>query len=240
MIKTKLLFISAILMIAGCQSGENERSGKFKTMMLKATGEVETLPDEASFNIRLSCLNRSIQLSKECLVEKSNELTASLLQMGIDQDDILTTGVEMDKSYTWNRNTRVFQGYQSSTTLYVTVKALDNLDEIYTELLTDKNLEIGGLSYNHSQMDSLKNEAYLDALKKSQLLADKLLTGLPASSKEILKIGNVEISSSLPEMRESVNEEMEMVSDAVAKRSIAVNRGTVSIRATLYVEFLIE
>ena len=237
---SKLLILSVIFLSGACQPENNKSSDKYKTLMIKATGEVEVLPDEASFTIRLSCINKAIEQSKACLVEKSNGLTERLLQLGVKQDDILTTTVEMNKSFTWSRNTQVFQGYQSSTTIYLTVKEINDLDEIYTALLSDENLEIGGLSYTHSQMDSLKNEAYLDALKKSQDLANKLITGLPESTTEILKIGNVEISSSSPEVMEAVQEEMAVQADARYNRSMAVNRGTVRIRATLFVEYLME
>ncbi len=230
------------LMIIACQPQSDAPCSKYKTMMIRAQGEVETLPDEASFQLSLNCLDKSIKRSKQCLVDKSNELTDRLKELGIDGEDILTTAVNLNKSYTWSRNSRIFEGYRSTTTMYVTVKNLDKLDEIYTELLENRNLELGGLSYTHTKMDSLQNEAYLKALQNAQGLADKLLGGLPEKESEVLKIGNVEISSSVPQP-ERPSDEMEVMQEtkmAVRKQSVAINKGTVLVNATLYVEFQID
>jgi uncharacterized protein YggE len=213
--------------------------------MIKSAGEVETLPDMASFQIDLSCLEPTVKASKDCLVKKSNELTAKLLSFGVEKKDILTAAVSLNKSYTWKNNSNVFEGYRSSTTTYITVRNLDKLDEIYTELLENRNLELGGLSYAHSKMDSLQNEAYMNALKKSAVLADKLLTGLPEKKKEILKIGNVAISSSNPQADKQEEVTMEASMDGFAanlrnQKSISMNQGTVKVYATLYAEYLIK
>jgi uncharacterized protein YggE len=148
----------------------------------------------------------------------------------------------MNKSYAWRNNSSVFEGYRSSTTVFVTVRNIEKLDEIYTELLENRNLDLGGLSYSHSRLDSLKNEAYVNALEKSGILTDILLGKLPESKKEILKIGNVEISASMPEANESKYEaEFDMEEVAVSKnKSIAISKGTVRVTATLFVEYQIK
>ncbi|HEX5001859.1 MAG TPA: SIMPL domain-containing protein [Bacteroidia bacterium] len=210
--------------------------------MIKSEGEVETLPDEASFYIELSCIDKSIKVSKNCLVDKSNNLINTLLKFEIRKDDILTTAVNMSKSYTWKFNSNVFEGYRSSTTVYVTVKDIEKLDDIYTELMENQNLDLGGLSYSHSKLDSLKNEAYVKALEKAGILADKLLEKLPESKKEILKIGNVEIKASYPKDEESNFELKERAANINmnANNSIAISKGTVLVTATLFVEYQIR
>lgn len=126
--------------------------------------------------------------------------------------------------------------------MFVTVRAIEKLDEIYTELLENRNLDLEGLNYSHSKIDSLKNEAYINALWKSGILTDRLLEKIPESQKEILKIGNVEISASTPETeriekRETRLFEEEMVSQ---NQSMAISTGTVKVTATLFVEYQIK
>lgn len=233
-----LLFIIAIFIFFSCQNNERADPAKFKTIMIRSSGEVETLPDMATFHINLNCLNPSVKTSKNCLVEKSNELTNKLLSFGIEKDNILTTTVNLNKSYTYRNNTRVFEGYRSSTSMWVTVKNIEVLDEIYTELLENRDLDLGGLSYSHSEMDSLRNEAYVKALEKAGVLSDRLLEKLPESGKEILKIGNIEISSSLPEQREFQQDAVE--EKAVQYNSVSINPGTVKVTSTLFVEYQIN
>lgn len=234
--------ILSVLILFGCQNNSPNERSKFKTIMIKSYGQIEALPDLATFYINLNCLEKSLKISKKCLVDKSNELNSKLISLGIDQDDILTTSVNLNKNYTWVKNTRVFEGYNSSTRMFITIRDINNIDEIYTELFENRNLDLGGLSYLHSKIDSLKNEAYVDALKKASILADKLLIELPESEKEILKIGNVEISASLPETKDLKYEaEYDAVEESsVQNQSLVISKGTVIVNSTLYVEYQIE
>ena len=238
-----ILALLISLSLVSCQTDSTLAPSKFKTIMIKSVGEVEALPDVATFHINLNCLQKSVKVSKQCLVDKSNELNSKLLSFGIKQDDILTTSVNMNKSYTWRNNSQVFEGFNSSTTIHVTLRDINKLDQIYTELLENRNLDLNGLAYSHSKIDSLKNDAYVDALKKSDILADKLLAELPSSEKEILKIGNVEISASMPEsnqLREQEQEGYAVAEVAAQNRSIAISKGTVLVKATLFVEYQIK
>ncbi|HEX8562682.1 MAG TPA: SIMPL domain-containing protein [Flavobacterium sp.] len=234
----KLLVLLSLVIISGCQR-DSDQSGHFKTILIKSEGEIETVPDMAKFQISLNCMDKSIAASKSCLVAKSNELTAKLLAYGIDEKDILTTAVDLHKSYSWRNNTSVFDGYNSHTSLIITVKNIDKLDKIYTELLGNTNLEVSGLTYSHSKLDDLENDAYLKALAKSGLLADKILEKIPESEKEILRIANTEISSSVPNLNERAEQDG-FATASVAAQSVAINKGTVHIVATLYVEYLID
>lgn len=228
-----------VLNSQGQASAENDSNVTYKTITLRSTGAVETLPDMASFNINLSCLDKSVENAKNCLAKKSNALMKTLQSFGVAEDDILTTAVNLNKSYTWERNTRVFEGYKSSTSVFVTVKNLDKLDTIYTALLGNENLDLSGLSYAHSKLDDLKNDAYVDALKKANTLANRLLEELPEAKKEILKIGNVEITASLPENHAKMAIESDRAALSSNNTPVAISTGTVKVRATLYVVYQI-
>ncbi|HEX9980237.1 MAG TPA: SIMPL domain-containing protein [Flavobacterium sp.] len=235
----RFITLACLLAIVSCQRTTGTDPA-FKTIMIKSNGEVEALPDEAAFHIALYCLENSVKASKNCLVTKSNELIGRLQSLGIKKNDILTTSVNLNKSYTWRNNSNVFEGYRSTTTLIVTIKNIDKLDEVYTELLENRNLELSDLSYTHSKIDSLQNEAYLQALKKSGTLADKLLEKLPEDEKEVLKIGNIEMTSSMPQARGFISDATMEQASAVSNQSIGINTGMVRIAATLYVEYQIR
>jgi uncharacterized protein YggE len=238
--KNILALCLMLVTITSCQMNTSTSSStKFKTFMIESVGKVETMPNEASFYINLSCLDKSVTSARECLVRQSNELMTKLLGYGIKKEDIQTNSVSLEKSYTWTNNSRVFEGYRSSTSLVVKVRDLDKLDVIYTDLLENEHLDLGGLTFAHSDIENLKNEAYVNALKKADVLADKLLTELPEKNREVLKIGNVQITSSNPgvqEPRAMMYAKAEM-SDA---GSVAISTGKITVQATLYVEYLIK
>ena len=212
-----------------------------QSLMLRSSGQVETTPDMASFSLNLSCLDKSVSTAKECLVKKSNELKSRLLALGIAEKDLLTTSVDLSKSYNWKNNSQVFEGYAASTSLTVTVRKLDELDKIYSELLENRNLDLYGLTYSHSKYDSLQNEAYAQALKKAGVLADRLVKEMGKTKKEFVKVGNVAFSASEPKPVGTYQmEDAEVKANWASAKPIAIGKGTVVVAAELQVEFGVE
>ena len=212
-----------------------------KTITMSSVGVITVLPNIASFSINISCLRKNSKLSKDCLADKSDRLNTQLLNLGISKNDILTTDLQMYKDYKWSQNTQVFQGYKSLITVYVTVRELGNLDATYTQLFENQNLEVGGLSYAHSNLDSLKNEAYLKALEKSRILADKLLEKLPQNKKEIISISNFRDLGHFGEYRGGTPKlKVSALQDANAQPRLVVNKGNITVKSHLFVQFKIE
>lgn len=239
-----LITTISLLFVLSCHSQSaitnSNSNSNLKTIMLRATGEVETLPDMASFSINLSCLDKSLEAAKNCLVDKSNALMKTIKSFGISQDDILTSAVNLNKSYTWEKNSKIFEGYNCSTSVYVTVKNLDKLEDLYTALLGNENLDLNGLRYSHSKMDELENEAYVNALQKANNLADRLLDNLPESKKEILKIGNVQITASQPQSYAKAASFEDRAAFSATDQPVAISAGMVKVSATLFVEYQIK
>jgi uncharacterized protein YggE len=237
-----IIIICSILIFVSCQEQEDDNS-KFKTVIIKSVGNVETLPDIATFYVSLSCVDKSITESKECLINKTSELTSKLTSFKIPGKDILTTSINMNKSYTWKNNSRVFEGYKSNTTVHITLKKIELLEDIYTDLIENKNTTINGLQYSSSKIDSLQNEAYINALKKSEILAEKLLENIPEKRKEVLKIGNIQISSSSPnsiEINNNSNLRKSSEYKSQVNKTVSISNGTVKINAILFVEYQIK
>ncbi|NER10155.1 Uncharacterized conserved protein YggE, contains kinase-interacting SIMPL domain [Muriicola jejuensis] len=235
-----LTILLAFLFIAGCRVGSTQIQNPPKTIMLKSVGEIETLPNMASFRANLSCVESTVLAAKECLVVKSNALTDQLKGFGIAPKDILTTNVELNKKYRWDNGEQVFIGYESSTSIVVTVRSMDSLPMIYSTLLENENLNLGGLSYSHSDINGLENKAYLDALSKANALADELLSQLPETEKAISRISNVTPEVSFPVNDMQRNSVMNLEMDMKQGGDIAVNTGTLKVRALLYVEYQIR
>ena len=232
-----LLLLSSFLLLVSCRTNTAVQP-PYKSMMIKSVGEVEVQPDMASFYVNLSCIDKSIEQSKQCLVSQSKNLHSKLIGFGIEEKDLQTGSVTMNKSYIWNNGTRIFEGYRSTTQVFVTIRNIDKLDDVYTSLLGDELLELAALNYSHSKMDSLKNEAYINALDKSMATVDKLLENLPESKKEVMNIGNVEINTQAPELKYRFGNADRMEVDA--NQTVAISPGIIRINATLFVEYRIR
>lgn len=219
-------------MLISCNPEKN-----YKTILLKTSGIVEVAPDEASLSLNLSCVDKNIEQAKTCLLSISSRLNEDMINFKIRKEDILTTNVNLNKDYVWINNSNIFNGYLASTTTRVKIRDLTILDEIYTKLLSNENLTIGSLTYNHSRLDSINEVAYLIALENANKLADKILSRLPEKNKAISRISNFEITRSEidPEPVMRKNEEFAVQ----AQDQLTVNIGNMIAEKALYVEFKI-
>jgi len=228
----RLSILLSVIMLISCNPEKDS-----KTILLKSSGIVEVAPDEASLSLNLSCVDKNIEQAKSCLLNISSRLNEDLINFKIRKEDILTTNVNLNKDYVWINNSNIFNGYLASTTTRVKIRDLTILDEVYTKLLSNENLTIGSLIYNHSKLDSINEVAYLIALENADKLADKILSRLPEKNKAITQISNFEITRSKinPEPGLMKNEEF-----AVQDQSqLTVNIGNMIAEKALYVEFKI-
>ncbi len=227
-----LSIILSVILLASCNTGK-----EFKTILLKTSGVVEVAPDEASISLNLSCVDKNVEQAKTCLLNISSGLNEDLINFKIRKEDILTTNVSLNKDYAWIDNSNIFNGYLASTTTIVKIRDLKILDDVYTKLLSNENLAIGSLTYNHSKLDSIGEVAYLIALENANQLADKILSRLPEKKKAITQISNFEISKSEINPGSGLrNFEKSVVQDQV---QLTVNIGNMIVEKALYVEFKI-
>jgi len=228
----RLSIILSVILLISCNPEKN-----YKTILLKTSGIVEVAPDEASLSLNLTCVDKNIEQAKTCLLNISSRLNEDMINFKIRKEDILTTNVNLNKDYVWINNSNIFNGYLASTTTRVKIRDLTTLDEVYTKLLSNENLTIGSLTYNHSRLDSINEVAYLIALENANKLADKILSRLPEKNKAITRISNFEITRSeiIPEPDLRKLEEF-VVQD---QRQLTINIGNMIAEKALYVEFKI-
>ncbi|MFC0878081.1 SIMPL domain-containing protein [Saccharicrinis sp. FJH2] len=230
----KKIVIVAILstFLIGCQQNISN-----KTIVLKASGYVLAEPDQASIDLNLNCVDKNMEKAKSKLINKANTVNDILKKLGVDEKDILTTSLRLNKEYQWRNNSNVFTGYNASSQVHVVIRNLDILGDFYTRFLVMEDLSIGNLTYQHSKIDSLSNEAYLNALENASILADKLLTKLPETNKTIGRISNVELSVS--ENTETAKMLNNFESDKNYKTQMPVSTGNMAVEQTLFVEYVI-
>ena len=237
-----VLSVCGLLAFQACESSNQtaERS-RLKTMLIKSSGEVSVIPNEARIAIQLECIDKNIKTSKNCLIEKSESLNTTILDFGVKPDDILTTSINQSKECRWINNSTVFVGYKSSITTQLTIRQLERLEDLYTNLSLNKNISIGNLSYSHSKIDSLNNAAYLKALENANNLADQLLSKMKETEKEIIRIGNMDLPSVRNDYETLYESDAEYEVNLKAdKRSVNINSGIMYANQTLIVEYSIK
>lgn len=182
-----LAFITLSLALAGCQTAENKDT---IVLNLSSSGEVKVVPDMASLLATISCTNKNLTFSTNCTKRGIDTLFQLLEQNGVEKKDYHSSRIELEKEYTWRNNSNVFNGYKSSSTISMVFRDLDAMGQVITQTMTMKDVSLYGLSYSHSKIDDLVQQAYLLALDNTNQLAEKMKEKTGGKSLEIMEIMN--------------------------------------------------
>lgn len=135
--------------------------------LVNVTGEgiVKIVPDQVTINLTVE------NSGKELIPVKNENDTAvdailkQLKQMGIQEKDIQTQRVNLNKNYDYNTKEYQFRASQSITVL---LRDLSKYDALITDLLTKGLNRIDGITFGSSKMDDLLRQARVKAIENAK------------------------------------------------------------------------
>lgn len=223
-----------------CMSCTQKKETVLQTMIIDAQAFIKTQPDEASITINLSAADANIYRAKDKLLKRSNALQTLLEEAGIEKKDITTTNLNQQKDYDWKKGEYVFAGYTASVSNVITTHDLHKIEKIYSELLTQTDINVSDIQYSFSNPDSLQVIAYERALEKANRIADSLLLVMRKKHIEVLTISDVPIQQSTPIETTGYEFPQTIVSKSKSEDKIAINAGEVSVSKHLYVKYMFQ
>jgi len=199
----------------------------------KAT--VYATPDEALISFSVITTDNDILAAKEKNSSISVKTINFLKQSGVKEEHIQTQYLNIGLNYKHNRNPNQEDKFLATQTFSVCVTDLDNLENIFSGLLTREVANLGNPVFRTTQLEELENEAKIKALKKAKSNAELMASTLDSS------IGSVfSISENTPgggQFRMAYAETMKSGSADGGSDSFAA--GQLEITATVQVTFLL-
>lgn len=154
-------------------------------MSISATGVATATPDEAI--IVLGVENTGFN-ARDAMGENTEAMTAiftALADLGIDQDDISTSGLSLNPSYDYTKNQEPrITGYRVANQVTVTVDDIDGLGAVLDRLVGAGANQIRSVSFGVSDTSAMEHEARTKAAAavraKAQTYADAMGTEIRA------------------------------------------------------------
>ena len=180
---TKKLYVLALAttLAAISQSGMTDSARaeeRFdRTITLTASGHVKVEPDQA---VIATGVTSEGETAREALTRNSSAMTAvikGLKAEGIDPRDIQTTNFSVSPKYRRfkDRRAAVISGYTVTNSVQITVRELPGLGKIIDKVVSLGANQIGGIRFDISKADELKDaarkQAIANGLRKAKLLA---------------------------------------------------------------------
>ena len=241
-----LLALATLLMACANSETTTTVSATESLYTLRAAGEVEVAPDEATIELYLLCERTRARAAGDCLTARAEALHANLQALGIDTIDRQTTSLRIDRRYRWTGTKQVLEGYTANTTMLIKLRNLERLGDLYDLVLDGEDINLGQLLYGHSQADSLQRVAHTRALDAASRLAQELVAHTGSSSIPRLKsVRNSTVSSNIAALRSG--QALYATADAVVEQAqasptaaIGSATGTIRVTAQVWADYLVD
>lgn len=224
--------IAGLALVAALPAARADDIAERRAVTVTASGQVEAVPDVARI---ASGVTTEAATASEALARNSDimkKVIAGLKSSGIAAGDIQTTSFRVEPRYTRPREgeARVIKGYRVTNQVAVVARNLDRLGEVLDELVSLGANEMGGLSFEASEAETLRDEARKEAVANALRHARLFAAAAGAEVGEVLKIveGQAPGPRSMPMAR------------AMRSEAVPLERGTETLSATVTVTWALK
>lgn len=161
-----------------------------RAITVSAGGQVAVEPDQARINTGVTTEAATAQ---EALAQNSQamkEVIAGLKESGIAPKDIQTTSFQVSPRYTRPERgaTRKIDGYRVTNQVQIVTKDLNGLGAILDKLVTLGANQLGGLSFEASKAETLRDDARKQAVANARRRAELFAAAAGTELGEVLRI----------------------------------------------------
>lgn len=165
---------------------ENVDSNNF--ISVSASSEMKVSPDIATISLGVEALKPTALEAERDASERIDKISATLIDMGIEESKINTSNYSIYPSYNWRNDERYLEGYNVYIMLTISGVEIDKVGDILTESVKVGANTVDGVSYECSTYDEVYAEALADAIQKAKEKADKMAEASGSTVGEVISI----------------------------------------------------
>lgn len=167
------LALAAVSLLAGTPAMGSELPAN-RHISTTGYGEVRVKPDTVVVQLQVSATERSGADAKKVVDDRINRFLAATDGAGLDREQINAGQLQINPSWEYRNQERVFTGYQASRNLNVRLQDLELLSAVVDMALENGINNVVQLSYEHSEADQLTQQAHQEAVNNSKAKAESL------------------------------------------------------------------
>lgn len=191
-----LVATMALIAAAGLATGSTtmavaaEENKVQRTITVSAEGSVVAKPDMARISSGVVTEARTAREALAANTAAMQKLVAALKAAGVAPADLQTASINVQPRYTHHRDGQAprIDGYNVNNDLAVVVRDLGKLGDILDSLVTLGANQVGGLSFDVSNADTLRDEARKAAIANARRRATLYAEAAGVQLGEVLTI----------------------------------------------------
>jgi len=159
------------------------------TITVSAESERLVAPDTAKVSFSMTRKSTDLSQATESVNERIAQMVEALDEFGVEEKDIKTTSysVQPEYNYVWDAVDRVFDGYRVRQTIELTIRDLDQVSPVLTQISEFEVDNVSGLSFYVDEDDEINEELREEAINKAKDKAQVLARDLGVKLDTIIR-----------------------------------------------------
>lgn len=134
--------------------------------------------------------------------EQMTKVVARIRSLGIAEDDVQTTGINLSAVYDYNGQRPVFRGYQASNRVAITLRKIDDTGKVLDALVAAGATDLSGPNFSIADDSAAQAQARKSAVEKAARMAREYAEWNGYTGVRVLKISEgVQAGPPMPMMR---------------------------------------
>lgn len=197
---------------------------------LSVTETVKGRPDLADVGAGVTTEAPTAVEAMRLNAEQMTKVVARIRSLGIAEDDVQTTGINLNAVYDYNGQRPVFRGYQASNRVAITLRKIDDTGKVLDALVAAGANDLSGPNFSISDDSDAQAQARKAAVEKAAKMAREYAEWNGYTGVRVLKISEgVQAGPPMPMMR--------MVAAEAAGASTPVQPGMVGTAVTVSITY---
>ena len=169
---------------------------------LSVTETVKARPDLAEVGAGVTTEAATAVEAMRLNAEEMNRVVARIRSLGIAEDDVQTTGINLNAAYDYNGQRPVFRGYQASNRVSVTLRKVEDTGKVLDALVAAGATDLSGPSFSVADDTAAQAQARKAAVQKAEKMAREYAEWSGYTGVRVLKISEgVQSGPPMPMMR---------------------------------------
>ena len=189
-----LIFLLLLSISALATADEPARS-----ITVNGTGTAEIEPDRATIRMSIVARDEEVASAQEAASEISSRVLRLARRLGIDREDIDTTGASVRPEYRWNQeeNRQELLGYIAERQMVVQIDDLDQLGAVVEGAVSAGVNQVSPPVLDSSRRKEVYREALRAAAEDAEANAEVLAESLDADLGDVISV-NAGVNPPLP------------------------------------------
>lgn len=175
MIRFAIPAVAAVGIAASAQAAEVQIASQGPVVELSVSETVDAKPDIVDISAGVTSQAQTAVEAMRINAREMNAVIERIKALGIDSDDIQTSGINLGAQYDYDQTERrqVFRGYQASNRVSVTLRDVKRAGEVLDALVAAGATDIGGPRFSLDDDSPARAQARKAAFAKAKAQAEE-------------------------------------------------------------------